>query len=436
MVSRAERTSLHSAGWRYRGLTRAACIVFISHAIYKTIATRENRYFHQRLGFAPKFDQTKNQPLQWWHAASVGEIQTLWPLLQSVMRRTLDKDPKALWLVTTNTTTGHEVLKQRLQQTGLQDRVIHTYSPIDTPGITKRFIRRIQPESVVMMETEIWPNLYTELHNHNVPITIVNARVTDKTLSAVMAGHRLASTLKPAYNAALNGVRILARSEHDANGYQLLGAEDSQLKVVGNLKFADNRPPNNPCPIDAMTLNKPYVVAASTHAPEEEQLAAQWMKQSDAGLLVIVPRHIERAEKLHKTLFELYGKALADRRSLGGKPNNTHRLYLADTLGELHNWYAGASAAFVGGSLIARGGHNVLEPYFHRLPVVTGPNTDNFQDAVLWLHTQQAITEVADANAVIRTLIENRNSGLKLDQTKQNDLLNVYSNFFNVQVDD
>jgi len=365
------------------------------------------------------------------HAASVGEIQTVWPLLQLAVQQGLAENLNGVWLVTTNTTTGGDVLEQRLQQSGLQNSVTHAYSPIDTPGITQRFLRRVTPNRSVMMETEIWPNLYTALHNLEIPITIVNARITDKTLNTINPAHRLSTTLKPAYKAALSEVRILARSDQDANSYKLLGAKPEQTKVVGNLKFADNRPPNCTAPLSAGELNKPYVVAASTHDPEEETLAQQWMAQNDDGLLVIVPRHIERGAKLQKVLVGLYGDSVALHRSEGGTPNRSHRLYIADTLGELHGWFAGAAAAFVGGSLIPRGGHNVLEPYFHGLPVVTGPNNDNFQEAVQWLNSHNAITEVNDAKAVILKLIEQRDSGARIRKTLQNDLLNIYAKWLN-----
>jgi len=435
MAGDAARTLEQSAGWRYRWLTRVATVVFIVHSIYKSLLTQDVRFFKERFGFTQvfdqKFDHSAEQTLHWWHAASVGEIQTAWPLFHLVLQQRLEKDPNAFWLVTTNTTTGCDVLKQRLQQTGLENRVTHAYCPIDTPGITKRFLNRVKPKKVVVVETEIWPNLYTELHNQNIPIAIVNARVTNKTLSTIKAKHRLATTLGPAYKAALSQVHILARSDTDAIGYQSLGASREQIKVVGDLKFADNRPASCSSPLASDDLAKPYVVAASTHHPEEEQLAQQWMDQSDSGLMVIVPRHIERAEKLHKVLTGLYGDAVAQLRSRGGVPNKSHRLYLADTLGELHNWYSGASAAFVGGSLIARGGHNVLEPFFHQLPVVTGPNTINFQDAVRWLNTQNAITEAPNSKTVVQTLIEHRSSGKRIEKKIQSDLLNVYANCLN-----
>ena len=205
--------------------------------------------------------------------------------------------------------------------------------------------------------------------------------------------------------------------------------------MVGNLKFADNRPSLCSPPITANELETSYVVAASTHHPEEEELAEQWMQQTDSGLLVIVPRHIERAEKLHKVLSNLYGTALAERRSIGGRPDKTHRLYVADTLGELHDWYAGASTAFVGGSLIERGGHNVLEPFFHKIPVITGPHTDNFQDAVQWLNIQNALTEVPDAASAVKALIKYRNSGIRFEKTIQSNLLNVYTKWLNTNLD-
>jgi len=409
-----------TAGWRYRLLTRLLSPLLVGHATWKTIQTKDTRFLFERLGFAPRFERSVN----WWHASSVGEIQTVWPLLHAIIERSTDDHEQ--WLITTTTTTGFEVLEQRLKQTKLANNVSHAYFPIDTPGISKRFINRLNPAQLRCVETEIWPNTYTALQNNSIPITIVNARVTKKTLNTIEPDSNFHRILKPAFKHALTQVTVLSRSEDDAAGYRKLGAMEKNVAVLGDLKFADNRPPNCTPPLPNDRFSTPYFVAASTHPTEESDLCEQWMQQTDTGLLVLVPRHVERGPALHTELSTQYGESLAPLRSLGGEPNADHRLYIADTLGELHDWYSGAAAAFVGGSLIDRGGHNVLEPFFHGVPVVTGKHMDNFTDAVQWLTKHHGIHTVSNAADVISALLRFGRSSTRNSVTPNKNLLETY----------
>ncbi len=304
--------------------------------------------------------------------------------------------------------------------------VTHAYCPIDTPGAVSRFIERVKPSRCVVTETEVWPNWYCALASQRIPVTLVNARVTQKTLATVTPAHKLQRALRPAYQAALANARVLTRSSDDASGFIRLGADPNLTQVIGDLKFADNRPADCESPLSNNPEITAYCVAASTHEPEEMWLAEQWMAQSDSGLLVVVPRHVKRAEALQKTLQQRYGNATAQRRSEGGYPEAHHRLYVADTIGELHNWYAGAAAAFVGGSLIERGGHNVLEPYFHGVPVVTGIHTQNFTQAVQWLSVRDAITVVDSAEHVIGSMLALQLAPKVVTPVKPHDLITDY----------
>lgn len=414
--------SAANPGWRYRWLMRAATLVFVAHAIWKSIVGRNTRYVKERTGGIKNSDSTP----YWWHAASVGEVQTLWPLLQASLRQQLITDPNTRWLVSTNTTTGFEVLQQRITQSRLERHLQHVYCPIDSVAITQRFISRSKPNNVVMMETEIWPNLYCALHNKRIPITLINARATTKTINTIRPGSRLASTFTLAYSAALSGVQVLARSDEEATRYKLLGSPANQVSVAGDLKFADNRPAQCRSPLADDDTITHYTVAASTHEPEELQLAEHWLQHIDSGLLIIVPRHMERCNQLYKKLCARFPGEPIERRSTGGLPKADSRLYLADTLGELHHWYSGASAVFVGGSLIQRGGHNVLEPSFHGVQVVTGPHTDNFIDAVNWLAARKRITQCADAAGVVRSLQQNRLTKPTGFVVEQDDVLHRY----------
>jgi len=385
-------------GWRYQALTQLISPLLIGHAAWKTIQLRDSQFFRERLGFIP----TNDRPVNWWHAASVGEIQTVWPLLHAVINAS--NDSAQTWLVTTNTTTGRDVLQQRVKQAKLTDRIQHAFFPIDTYGISRRFIKRTNPSLLVCVETEIWPNVYTELHTRA----------------------KFSSTLIPAYKSALFDVNVLARSQEDALAYLQLGATEPNIQMLGDLKFANNRPANSKPPLSTGVLTKPYTVAASTHPTEESALCEQWLHQCESGLLVLVPRHAERGPALHSELSRKYGQALAPLRSAGGEPDASHRLYIADTTGELHDWYSGAASAFVGGSLIDRGGHNVLEPYFHGIPVVSGPYTDNFVDAVDWLIMQQAIQIAPNAKEAVNQLIRLSQSNINPSAIETNNVLDRY----------
>jgi len=393
-------------GWRYNLLLALLSPILLFHVVWISANARNWRFCKERFGYCPRAESSE----EWWHAASVGEVQTVWPLLLARLDTQLVQNSQVQFLVSTNTVTGYEVLQQRIQLAGLERIIHHCFMPVDTQSAVKRFLKRRIPNRMVVVETELWPQLFNRLHKQKTPITIVNARMTDRTSNTVHTSHRLASTLAPAYRSALHGVQVLARSDIDAKRFIGLGANSTQLSIIGNLKFADNRPKRCKAPLDVNSLQQPYVVAASTHAPEEIQLASHWMQMTNNGLLVIVPRHIDRADKIQQRLIADHGSAVAERRSLGGVPNTDHRIYLADTLGELHDWYAGAAVAFVGGSLIERGGHNVLEPHFHGVPVIAGPHTFNFAEAMAWLLQQKQVHVANDAGEAVELLVHIRDS--------------------------
>jgi len=396
-------------GWRYRLLVALLSPLLVGHALWKSLSAKNTRYAKERLGFCRRAEKAE----EWWHAASVGEIQTAWPLLYARVQERQANRADAHWLVSTNTVTGYAVLQQRLHAANLSDCIHHCYLPIDTVGSVQRFLQRRHPQRLIVVETELWPNLYHALLKQNVPTTIINARMTERTLNTVAPNHRLAKTMRPAYQSALQNTQVCARSEADAERFMQLGVSATNLEVIGDLKFADNRPTHCATPLQTTQLSHPYVVAASTHEPEELQIALHWMQDVDSGLLVIVPRHIERGKEIQQALLSLYGDAVAQQRSSGGAPNAQHRIYLADTLGELHDWYAGAAAAFVGGSLVQRGGHNVLEPYYHGIPVITGPHTGNFDDAMQWLQQHHGVQVGKDAKEIVAYLQVGRDVGFK-----------------------
>ena len=272
----------------------------------------------------------------------------------------------------------------------------HRYLPIDRPGSVARFLDAERPDRAGIVETEIWPWLFAAAKARGVRLSILSGRLSPRTLE------RLPRVLAPVYREALTGVDVLARSEADAERYLALGAEPGRVVASGDLKDAGTAPAVGPSP-----LPRPYVLAASTHADEEGRLARAWVRGSpeQPGLLVIAPRHPERGDEVHAALSAAAptGTGVA-RGARGERPAPGDVLYLADTLGELDRWYAHASAAFVGGSLVERGGHNLLEPARMGTPCVIGPHASNFAEIRWALVVAEAIVVAGDAEGVVTTL--------------------------------
>ncbi|MFK8079610.1 MAG: 3-deoxy-D-manno-octulosonic acid transferase [Granulosicoccus sp.] len=369
--------------WRYRGLIRLLSPLIVAYTLWRTGKDGGRRYLIQRLALYPKPRGSARSPgLIWIHAASVGEIFTVLPLIKSL------KQPL---LVTTTTPTGAAVLQQEALP-----HVQHRYLPVDLSGACQRFFDSMPIDQGWIVETEIWPWLYARAKSARIPLCIINARLSDRTSSH--ADGFLATT----FQQALSGVKILSRSRSDAERYAQLGAAASSIRVVGNLKYANPASGNN-SQIHERLIDRPYVLAASTHDDEELQLAIEWCRQYEhhvgGVIFVIAPRHPERGAAIQK---QLHSQGIASAlRSSNEDPDITHPVYIADTLGELQAWYAYAIAGFIGGSLIKRGGHNLLEAARLGCPVVTGPHTFNFDDIVQAFHDHQALTIAEDAQQVV-----------------------------------
>jgi 3-deoxy-D-manno-octulosonic-acid transferase len=335
---------------------------------------RSLRYLQQRLGFS--YQEIKCD--LWIHCASVGEVNTYLPL----HRKLLAQYPGMQFLVTTNTTTGAQTV-QRHQL----DRTRHCYLPIESGLAIGRFLKAAQPRQCLVMETELWPLLYRRCAKKHIGITLINARLSHKTL-------RANKWLKRLYRETLRHVnKILCKSMDEYQHYLQLGASEAQLEVVGNLKFAvevhtDHQAINLP---DALQ-QRGYCVAASTHHNEEQQLARLWQQLDTPHLLVIVPRHPNRSAQIQKQLAEL--KINYAVRSKQQTVNNQTQVYLADTLGELRQFIASARCVFIGGSLVDHGGQNILEAASAGKAIICGPYMYNFSEELQLLLSHQACVQV------------------------------------------
>ena len=304
----------------------------------------------------------------WFHAVSVGEAQATLPLVRALRARW----PGLPVAVTTTTPTGSERVRELYG-----DEVYHCYLPYDLPSAVARFLSRLAPRAAGVMETELWPNLFRACARRAVPVVVANARLSARSA----AGYR---RVRPFIARVLADTRLIAaQSEADAARFRDLGADPARVAVTGSVKFDIRLPPSLREQAEALRrqlgAERPVWIAASTHEGEEEQVLdalAQVRHGEPDVLLVLAPRHPERCDRV-AALCRRRGLALV-RRSEGRPVATSTAVYLLDTLGELTLFYGAADVAFVGGSLVPRGGHNVLEAAAQGIPVVIGPHTFNF----------------------------------------------------------
>lgn len=347
------------------------------------------RRWRERFGYVPRLTGARSI---WLHAVSVGEVNALARLVEGLLAR----HPEIPLILTTGTPTGSARARQLFGA-----RVHHTYLPYDLPGTVRRFFARTRPRLGVIAETEIWPNLYTTAGRQRVPLLIVNARLSERSMRgfAILPGVRL-------IRAALDAVvLVLAQSEVDARRYRRLGARPERVRVVGNLKFdmavADSVRGAGAQVRVALGATRPVWIAASTHEAEEQAVLHAHtvvLRALPEVLLLIAPRHPERFRALAQAA-RTAGFSVSTR-SADGAPAPRSQCFVLDSLGELMTYYAAADLAFVGGSLAPIGGHNVLEPAALGVPVLVGPHTFNFQDITETLLASGAARRVAQATAL------------------------------------
>lgn len=323
----------------------------------------------------------------WVHAVSFGETVAIAPLIQ----RLLDEQPDQPVVITSMTPTG----SSRVQQL-FGDRVEHCYCPYDMPDALARFHRRYQPRSCVIVETELWPNLIHSCAARKVPVLVANARLSER--SARGYG-RVSWLVRPMLQRIS---QIAVQNREDGQRFIGLGFDADNLEVTGSIKFDIAAPRDNGAEVDGLRngwgRERRVMIAASTHADEEQQIIEVYRNLQSRYqdlLLILVPRHPERFEQIYGLCVEAGLNTC--RRSLGQLPTGDCSVYLGDTMGDLMLLYGAADIAFVGGSLIERGGHNPMEPAVLSKPVVVGPYVHNFKQVVAELEQRLALRVVADA---------------------------------------
>lgn len=342
--------------------------------------------YRERLG--ERFGLGKAIPGEtiWIHAVSVGEVQAAQALIAQLRKR----HPSYSILVTTVTPTG--AARARLL---FGDRVHLRYVPLDLPGSVKRFFDRVQPKLAMILETELWPNLYSECGRRGVPLVLASARISPRSVGKY---RRLVSLFRKTLS---HGIVIAAQSKSDAERFQSIGAASDRTHVTGNIKF-DFQPPDG---IETQgrrwrerhAPGRPIWVAGSTHEGEEAIVLdahRRVLERFPNALLVLVPRHPQRFEDVRDLLAKRHERAAY--RSSGAPISPSTGVLLGDTMGELMNFYAAADVAFVAGSLVPIGGHNLLEPASVGRPVLTGPNNFNGEEIAQLLMDAGAAVVVKD----------------------------------------
>jgi 3-deoxy-D-manno-octulosonic-acid transferase len=331
----------------------------------------------------------------WIHAVSVGEVQAATPLI----RHLLEREPPLRLLVTTTTPTGAVRLREQVG-----DRVAHRFTPYDLPGVLDRFLDQVTPRLAIVIETEIWPNTLAACEARAIPTLLANARLSAR--SARGYARLVGLTRETLRRFTL----IAAQSEPDATRFIALGADPARVQVTGSIKFDLEQPANLAERAAALRAqwgqHRAVWVAASTHEGEEIPLLAAHVRIRSVfpdALLVLVPRHPERFDRVAE-LVHKQGLALA-RRSRQDPCDADTAVFLGDTMGELPVFLAAADAAFIGGSLVPTGGHNLLEAAAAGTPVVVGPHHFNFATITALLCDAGGALEVADADALAEVLI-------------------------------
>ncbi|MCW8905870.1 MAG: lipid IV(A) 3-deoxy-D-manno-octulosonic acid transferase [Sedimenticola sp.] len=346
----------------------------------------------ERFGLIPT---PELQQSLWLHTVSVGETQAAEPLV----RRLQKHFPDLPIVITTTTPTGADRVEKLFG-----DSVIHLYFPYDLPFAVRRFLDRINPRLLVMMETEVWPNLLALCEQRGIPAILANARMSEKSAKGYA---RLGEFSRQTF-ASIS--MVAAQSPADAERFLGLGVLPDRVRVTGSIKFDVRLPASLQEQAEALRrgwAGRPVWVAASTRDGEDEQVLEahrRILRDLPQTLLVLVPRHPERFDRVAQ-LCRREGFSV-ERRSVEAFCSPETQVFLGDTMGELPQFLAAADVAFVGGSLVATGGHNVLEPAALGLPVVFGPHMFNFAMASRMLLAEGAARQVARSSELAEVVLE------------------------------
>lgn len=340
----------------------------------------------------------ERHPLIWIHAVSLGEVVAITPLAKDLHRR----HPDHRLMVSTVTETGREAVEQRLA--GVAE---HRYAPLDFPWVVSGMVERLRPALYVFVETELWPNLLWTLQARQVPTVLVNGRLSSRSFR-----RQDIRVIRSFYRSVLQSLTLcLVQSDRDRQRIVALGAEPARVHTTGNIKFDQPLPETHGDAPLRQSLGvgekDQLLLAGSTHAGEEELVVSaygQIVKTHPSAVLMLAPRHIERVDRVEAMIRE--AGFIAQRKSQIREVAAGPRVIILDTRGELARAYGEAAAAFVGGTLVPVGGHNLLEPAVWGKPVMFGPYTDHCAEVATLLHEAGGGCRVANVEDMVHCMGE------------------------------
>lgn len=357
----------------------------------KQIGKEDVNRFNERIGKPIK--ERPEGKLFWLHGASVGESVSMLPLINKI----LETYPDAHVMVTTGTVTSADVMQKRLPE-----RAFHQFIPIDNPVFTNRFVKHWHPDVALWFESEFWPAVLSSIKRRNIPLILINGRISNKTFKRWQQFDFVCKELLSCFSLCLG------QSEEDAYRLRVLGAPETVC--LGNLKYA-----GLPLPIDEKSREdmlkqigkRPFWLASSTHEDEEVRLAKLHKRLKEKFpdlLLIIAPRHPNRGEQIVEDIQKLGLSAALRFKQEKITPKTD--VYVANTIGEMGLWYDLAKIVFIGGSLIPHGGQNFIEPSRVRDAVIVGPHMHNFTDAMNRAKKADAVMQVNDTAEMEELLTE------------------------------
>ena len=351
-----------------------------------------DRRWAELLGWTPTI-RAELSPL-WIHTVSVGESLAAIPLIRSIKTAY----PQLPLLVTTTTPTGAEQIAK------LSDLVEHRYAPLDYPGAISRFLKRTRPRGLLIMETELWPNWLAACGARNLPVVVMNARLSERSCQRYQKIAGVFHTMGQHLTA------ILCQTREDAARFARLGIPAANIEITGSLKFdiqLDQQLIEAGQILRQSIGSRPVWIAASTHQGEDEQVLqamAKLQEQLPDSLLILVPRHPQRFDSVAKLCLAQGWNT--SRRSRQEEITASTQIYLADTMGEMPLLFQAADVAFMGGSLVPIGGHNLLEPASLGKPTLIGPHYFNFSDVTRQLSDQKGCLIIQNSDELAKRLLE------------------------------
>jgi 3-deoxy-D-manno-octulosonic-acid transferase len=399
----------------YSALLAAALLLGSPYWIFQML--RHGKYrrgLGERFGIVPQRIRTESKPSIWIHAVSVGEVLAV----SELVRHLRSEYPEHRVAISTTTDTGQMLAASRFGAESV------FYFPFDLAFCVKPYFEALQPGLIVIAETEFWPNFLRTANQRGARVAIVNARISDRSLP----GYR---RWRPLLTHVLRHVDLfLAQTAEDARRLTEIGADQNRVRVGGNLKF-DISPPPAPAIVAhlrsalAAASAGPILVCGSTVDGEEPILIDAFqsvLARHPAAAMLLAPRHPERfqpvADQLQQSELKFFKRSNWNGESLAG------RVLLLDSIGELASLYSLADIAFVGGSLVPRGGHSILEPAQHGVAILVGPHTENFRDIVELFRSRDAVRIVSPAEftAALTDLLANQAERLALGRRAQETL--------------